>query len=82
MRQVQVVVADGVDGLVVVEYQVAVAIVGVVQKDSLTLWWDQQLADTRTLDTHVKRIRRKIEHDPAKPIHLVTVRGIGFRFDP
>ena len=47
-----------------------------------TLWWDQHLADTRTLDTHVKRIRRKIEHDPAAPVHLVTVRGIGFRFDP
>jgi two-component system response regulator RegX3 len=47
-----------------------------------TLWWGQDLADTRTLDTHVKRIRRKIEHDPANPVHLVTVRGIGFRFDP
>jgi two-component system response regulator RegX3 len=46
------------------------------------LWWDQHLADTRTLDTHVKRIRRKIEHDPATPVHLVTVRGVGFRFDP
>jgi two-component system response regulator RegX3 len=46
-----------------------------------TLWWGQDLADTRTLDTHVKRIRRKIEHDPASPVHLVTVRGIGFRFD-
>jgi two-component system response regulator RegX3 len=47
-----------------------------------TLWWDQHLSDTRTLDTHVKRIRRKIEHDPAAPVHLVTVRGVGFRFDP
>jgi len=47
-----------------------------------TLWWGQDLADTRTLDTHVKRIRRKIEKDPASPVHLVTVRGIGFRFDP
>ncbi|HEV3329283.1 MAG TPA: response regulator transcription factor [Acidimicrobiales bacterium] len=47
-----------------------------------TLWWGQDLADTRTLDTHVKRIRRKIEKDPAAPVHLVTVRGIGFRFDP
>ncbi len=46
-----------------------------------TLWWGQDLADTRTLDTHVKRIRRKIEKDPAAPSHLVTVRGIGFRFD-
>lgn len=31
------------------------------------LWWDQDLADTRTLDTHVKRLRRKIERDPANP---------------
>lgn len=45
------------------------------------IWWDQDLADTRTLDTHVKRIRRKIEPDPAHPRHLVTVRGVGFRFE-
>jgi len=46
------------------------------------LWWDQDLADTRTLDTHVKRLRRKIEPDPAHPRHLLTVRGVGFRFEP
>ena len=45
------------------------------------LWWDQDLADTRTLDTHMKRLRRKIERDPANPRHLVTVRGVGFRFE-
>ncbi len=45
------------------------------------LWWDQDLADTRTLDTHVKRLRRKIEPDPAHPRHLITVRGVGFRFE-
>lgn len=45
------------------------------------IWWDQDLADTRTLDTHVKRIRRKIEPDPAHPRHLVTIRGVGFRFE-
>ncbi len=45
------------------------------------LWWDQELSDTRTLDTHVKRLRRKIEPDPANPRHLVTVRGVGFRFE-
>lgn len=44
------------------------------------LWWDQDLTDTRTLDTHVKRLRRKIEPDPANPRHLITVRGVGFRF--
>jgi two-component system response regulator RegX3 len=46
------------------------------------LWWDQELADTRTLDTHMKRLRRKIERSPANPAHLVTVRGVGFRFEP
>jgi two-component system response regulator RegX3 len=45
------------------------------------LWWDQELTDTRTLDTHIKRLRRKIEPDPANPRHLVTVRGVGFRFE-
>ena len=45
------------------------------------LWWDQDLTDTRTLDTHVKRLRRKVEPDPANPRHLVTVRGVGFRFE-
>jgi len=46
-----------------------------------TLWWGLQLSDTRTLDTHVKRLRQKIELDPADPIHLVTIRGVGFRLD-
>ena len=46
-----------------------------------TLWWGQDLLDTRTLDTHIKRLRRKIEDDPANPQHLLTVRGVGFRFD-
>jgi two-component system response regulator RegX3 len=46
-----------------------------------TLWWGQDLLDTRTLDTHIKRLRAKIEDDPAQPCHLLTVRGVGFRFD-
>jgi two-component system response regulator RegX3 len=46
------------------------------------LWWDQDLSDTRTLDTHVKRLRRKVEPDPANPRHLLTIRGVGFRFEP
>src|ERR1700722_5983345 len=45
------------------------------------LWWDQQLLNSRTLDTHIKRLRRKIEPDPASPRHLLTVRGVGFRFE-
>ena len=46
------------------------------------LWWGQDLLDSRTLDAHVKRLRRKVEADPAAPRHLITVRGVGFRFQP
>jgi two-component system, OmpR family, response regulator RegX3 len=46
-----------------------------------TLWWGLELSDTRTLDTHVKRLRQKIEEDPANPRHLITIRGVGFRLD-
>jgi two-component system, OmpR family, response regulator RegX3 len=45
------------------------------------LWSGRDLADTRTLDTHIRRLRVKLEHDPADPHYLVTVRGVGFRFD-
>jgi two-component system response regulator RegX3 len=46
-----------------------------------TLWWGLELSDTRTLDTHVKRLRQKIEDDPSNPRHLITIRGVGFRLD-
>ena len=46
-----------------------------------TLWWGLELSDTRTLDTHVKRLRQKIEDSPADPKHLLTIRGVGFRLD-
>ncbi len=45
------------------------------------LWSGRDLADTRTLDTHIRRLRVKLEGDPANPRYLVTVRGVGFRFD-
>jgi hypothetical protein len=46
------------------------------------VWGPQYVGDTRTLDVHVKRIRTKIEKDPAAPSHLLTVRGVGFRLQP
>lgn len=46
------------------------------------LWPDTELADTRTLDTHIHRLRTKLEPEPAEPRYIVTVRGIGFRIDP
>ena len=46
------------------------------------IWWGRDLADTRTLDTHVKRLRQKLEVDPGNPVHLLTIRGVWFRLDP
>ncbi len=44
------------------------------------VWGADYVGDTKTLDVHVKRIRRKIENDPHDPVHLVTVRGLGYKF--
>jgi two-component system, OmpR family, response regulator RegX3 len=44
------------------------------------VWGTGYFGDTKTLDVHVKRIRRKVEEDPHRPAHLVTVRGLGYKF--
>ena len=44
------------------------------------IWGSNYVGDTKTLDVHVKRIRSKIEPDPANPRYLVTVRGLGYKF--
>jgi len=44
------------------------------------VWGADYYGDTRTLDVHVKRLRRKIEEDPHHPVHLLTVRGLGYKF--
>ena len=46
------------------------------------IWRDRTKGDSRTLDTHVKRLRKKVELTPADPKHILTVRGIGYRFKP
>lgn len=45
------------------------------------VWGSDYVGDTKTLDVHVKRVRAKIEDDPANPVHLVTVRGLGYKFE-
>ncbi|MDG3009945.1 response regulator transcription factor [Rhodococcus sp. D2-41] len=45
------------------------------------VWGSDYVGDTKTLDVHVKRLRAKIERDPAKPTHLVTVRGLGYKLE-
>ena len=44
------------------------------------VWGQERPAQTRTVDTHVFRLRQKIEADPDAPRHLLTVRGVGYRF--
>ena len=46
------------------------------------VWGSDYVGDTKTLDVHVKRLRAKIEEDPGAPRHLVTVRGLGYKFEP
>ncbi len=45
------------------------------------IWGSDYFGDTKTLDVHMKRIRSKIEKDPANPKYLQTVRGVGYKFD-
>ncbi|WP_408930007.1 response regulator transcription factor [Corynebacterium axilliensis] len=45
------------------------------------IWGADYVGDTKTLDVHVKRLRSKIESEPSHPQNLVTVRGLGYKFD-
>ena len=45
------------------------------------VWGSDYVGDTKTLDVHVKRLRAKVESDPSAPRHLVTVRGLGYKFE-
>ncbi|OFE15865.1 DNA-binding response regulator [Humibacillus sp. DSM 29435] len=45
------------------------------------VWGSDYVGDTKTLDVHVKRLRAKVEPDPANPVHIVTVRGLGYKFE-
>ena len=46
------------------------------------VWGADYVGDTKTLDVHVKRLRAKVEAMPSEPRHLVTVRGVGYKFEP
>ncbi len=45
------------------------------------VWGADYVGDTKTLDVHVKRLRSKIEADPANPVRLLTVRGLGYKLE-
>jgi two-component system, OmpR family, response regulator RegX3 len=45
------------------------------------VWGSDYVGDTKTLDVHIKRLRSLIEDDPKNPVHITTVRGVGYRFE-
>ena len=45
------------------------------------VWGSDYVGDTKTLDVHIKRLRSKVEPDPGAPKHIVTVRGLGYKFE-
>lgn len=45
------------------------------------VWGPNYFGDTKTLDVHVKRLRAKVEDDPARPARIITVRGVGYRYE-
>jgi two-component system response regulator RegX3 len=55
----------------------------VLTRDSLIarIWGDDYVGDTKTLDVHVKRLRSKVESDPSKPSRIVTIRGLGYKYE-
>src|SRR6187397_1045270 len=55
----------------------------VLPRDTLIdrVWGTDYVGDTKTLDVHVKRLRAKVEPDPSRPTRIVTIRGLGYKYD-
>ena len=45
------------------------------------VWGADYVGDTKTLDVHIKRLRSKVEDDPAAPTRIVTIRGLGYKYE-
>jgi len=56
----------------------------VLTRDTLIdrVWGPSYVGDTKTLDVHIKRLRSKVESEPASPSSIVTIRGLGYKFEP
>jgi two-component system response regulator RegX3 len=55
----------------------------VLTRDTLIdrVWGHDYVGDTKTLDVHIKRLRAKVEEDPARPTRIVTIRGLGYKYE-
>jgi len=56
----------------------------VLTRDTLIdrVWGPDYVGDTKTLDVHIKRLRSKVEPDPSRPSRIVTIRGLGYKYQP
>src|SRR5687768_17178675 len=45
------------------------------------VWGPDYVGDTKTLDVHIKRLRSKVEVNPSRPVRIVTIRGLGYKFE-
>ena len=56
----------------------------VLTRDALIdrVWGPAYVGDTKTLDVHIKRLRAKVEENPGSPVSIVTIRGLGYKFEP
>ena len=52
------------------------------REDLLEHVWGYTFGDTSTVTVHVRRLREKVEADPSTPVHIQTVWGVGYRFEP
>jgi two-component system response regulator RegX3 len=55
----------------------------VLPRDTLIdrVWGSDYVGDTKTLDVHIKRLRSKVEEDPSNPTRIITIRGLGYKFE-
>ena len=55
----------------------------VLTRDTLIdrIWGTDYVGDTKTLDVHIKRLRSRVEDDPSRPTRIITIRGLGYRYD-
>ena len=45
------------------------------------VWGSDYVGDTKTLDVHIKRLRAKVEAEPSNPTRIVTIRGLGYKYE-
>jgi two-component system response regulator RegX3 len=55
----------------------------VLTRDALIdrVWGHDYVGDTKTLDVHVKRLRSKVEEEPSNPARIITIRGLGYKYE-